>query len=130
MTRVIEAMPALDPTLEGAARSTLGRMQHDLQTLHGKMIQAAKRRDETLRRQFMRRARWPSPAATRRNATIGFVSFLNQYGPALVERLDEQLPLDLGTALDRRDLTSDAVRLDRGGLKTKDLRRTAHQDAR
>ena len=38
----------------------------------------------------------------RRNATIGFVSFLNQYGPALVDRLDEELPLDLGTALDRR----------------------------
>ena len=41
---------------KGAARSTLERMQHDLQTLHGKMIQAAKRRDETLRRQFIARA--------------------------------------------------------------------------
>ena len=97
MTRVIQAMPALDPTLEGAARSTLGRMQHDLQTLHGKMIQAAKRRDETLRRQFIRaRGRSPFPAATRRSARSGFVSFLNQYGPALVERLDDELPLDLG----------------------------------
>jgi uncharacterized protein YllA (UPF0747 family) len=28
--------------------------------------------------------------------TIGFISFLNQYGPVLVERLDEELPLDLG----------------------------------
>ena len=27
---------------------------------------------------------------------IGFISFLNQYGPALIERLDEELPLDLG----------------------------------
>jgi uncharacterized protein YllA (UPF0747 family) len=27
---------------------------------------------------------------------IGFISFLNQYGPALVERLEEQIPLDLG----------------------------------
>ena len=25
-----------------------------------------------------------------------FMSFLNQYGPALVDRLDEELPLDLG----------------------------------
>jgi hypothetical protein len=24
------------------------------------------------------------------------VSFLNQYGPALVQRLDEQIPIDLG----------------------------------
>ena len=29
-TRVIEALPALDPTLAGAARTTLGKMEHDL----------------------------------------------------------------------------------------------------
>src|SRR5690606_35178892 len=42
----------IDPTLEGAARSTLARMQDDLKKLHNKIIQAAKRRDETLRRQY------------------------------------------------------------------------------
>jgi len=96
MTRVIQAMPALDPTLEGAARSTLGRMQHDLETLHGKMISAAKRRDETLRRQFMHARALAFPSGHAQERTIGFASFLNQYGPALVERLDEELPLDLG----------------------------------
>jgi bacillithiol biosynthesis cysteine-adding enzyme BshC len=96
MGRVIQAMPALDPTLEGAARSTLSRMQHDLQTLHGKMISAAKRRDETLRRQFMHARALTFPNGHAQERTIGFVSFLNQYGPALVERLDEELPLDLG----------------------------------
>ena len=96
MTRFIEAIPALDPTLEGAARSTLARMQHDLETLHGKMIQAAKRRDETLRRQFIRARALAFPGGHAQERTIGFVSFLNQYGPALVERLDAELPLDLG----------------------------------
>jgi bacillithiol biosynthesis cysteine-adding enzyme BshC len=96
MTRVIEAIPALDPTLEGAARSTLGRMQHDLQTLQGKMIHAAKRRHETLRRQFIHARALAFPSGHAQERTIGFVSFLNQYGPALVERLDEELPLDLG----------------------------------
>ena len=96
MTRVIQAMPALDPTLEGAARSTLSRMQHDLQTLHNKMISAAKRRDETLRRQFMHARALTFPNGHAQERTIGFVSFLNQYGPALVERLDAELPLDLG----------------------------------
>ena len=124
MTRVIEAMPALDPTLEGAARSTLGRMQHDLQTLHGKMIQAAKRRDETLRRQFTRTRALAFPGGHPRSATIGFVSFLNQYGPALVERLDEELPLDLGQHW--IVAVYGTRQLHRGGLKTKDLRRTAH----
>ena len=96
MQRLIGAIPALDPTLEGAARSTLGRMQHDLQTLHGKMIQAAKRRDETLRRQFMHARTLAFPGGHAQERTIGFIAFLNQYGPALVDRLDEELPLDLG----------------------------------
>jgi bacillithiol biosynthesis cysteine-adding enzyme BshC len=96
MARVIQAMPALDPTLEGAARSTLERMQRDLQNLHGKMIHAAKRRDETLRRQFIHARALAFPGGHAQERTIGFLSFLNQYGPALVDRLDEELPLDLG----------------------------------
>jgi bacillithiol synthase len=96
MTRLIQTVPALDPTLEGAARSTLERMQRDLQTLHGKMIQAAKRRDETLRRQFIHARALAFPGGHAQERTIGFVSFLNQYGRVLVDRLDEELPLDLG----------------------------------
>jgi len=96
MARVVQAMPALDPTLEGAARSTLERMQRDLQNLHGKMIQAAKRRDETLRRQFIHARALAFPGGHAQERTIGFLSFLNHYGPALVDRLDEELPLDLG----------------------------------
>jgi bacillithiol synthase len=96
MNQLIAAIPSLDPTLEGAARSTLGRMQHDLQSLHGKMIQAAKRRDETLRRQFIHARALAFPGGHAQERTIGFLSFLNQYGPALVDRLDEELPLDLG----------------------------------
>jgi len=96
MQAVVDALPALDPTLEGAARSTLGRMQHDLQTLHNKMIQAAKRRDDTLRRQYIRTRALAFPDGHAQERTIGFVSFLNQYGPALVDRLEEELPLDMG----------------------------------
>ena len=32
MEAVIRAVPAIDPTLEGAARSTLGKLQHDLKS--------------------------------------------------------------------------------------------------
>jgi bacillithiol biosynthesis cysteine-adding enzyme BshC len=96
MTRVAGALPSLDPTLEGAARSTLGRMQHDLHALHGKMIQAAKRRDDTLRRQYMRTQALAFPDGQPQERAIGLVSFLNMYGPALVDRLHEDLPIDLG----------------------------------
>jgi bacillithiol biosynthesis cysteine-adding enzyme BshC len=96
MNRLARCIPAVDPTLEGAARSTLGRMRHDLETLRSKTIQAAKRRDDTLRRQYSRTRALTFPQGHAQERTIGFVSFLNQYGPALVERLDEALPLDMG----------------------------------
>ncbi len=96
MNQVVEVIPAIDPTLEHTARSTLGRMQHDLHTLHNKMINAAKRRDETLRRQFTRTRALTFPGGHAQERTLGFLSFLNQYGPSLVDRLDAELPLDLG----------------------------------
>jgi bacillithiol biosynthesis cysteine-adding enzyme BshC len=96
MGRLVQTIPALDPTLQRAAQSTLGRMQHDLSSLHNKIIQAAKRRDETLRRQYTRARALAFPQGHAQERTIGFISFLNQYGPALIDRLDSELPLDPG----------------------------------
>jgi bacillithiol biosynthesis cysteine-adding enzyme BshC len=96
MAHVIDVMPALDPTLEGAARTTLSRMQKDLETLQSKTIQAAKRRHETLRRQFVRTRALTFPNGHAQERSISFVWFLNQYGSALVERLWQELPLGLG----------------------------------
>jgi uncharacterized protein YllA (UPF0747 family) len=96
MTAVAAAVPQIDPTLEGTAKSTLGRMQHDLHTLHNKVIQAAKRRDETLRRQFQRAQALTFPNGHPQEREIGFVWFSNRYGPALVDRLLEDLPLEMG----------------------------------
>ena len=96
MAHVIDVMPTLDPTLEGAARTTLTRMQKDLETLQGKTIQAAKRRNETLRRQFVRTRALTFPNGHAQERTISFVSFMNLYGPSLVERLWQELPVGLG----------------------------------
>jgi uncharacterized protein YllA (UPF0747 family) len=96
MARLVAAVPAIDPTLEGAASSTLGRMRHDLETLRGKMIQAAKRRNDTLRRQYMRTRALTFPQGHAQERTIGLISFVNQYGPAVVERLNDALTLDMG----------------------------------
>ncbi|HYE85206.1 MAG TPA: bacillithiol biosynthesis cysteine-adding enzyme BshC, partial [Vicinamibacterales bacterium] len=96
MAAVASAVPQIDPTLEGTVKSTLGRMQHDLQTLHNKVIQAAKRRDETLRRQFHHAQTLTFPNGHPQEREIGFVWFSNRYGPALVDRLKEDLPLDMG----------------------------------
>jgi bacillithiol biosynthesis cysteine-adding enzyme BshC len=96
MEHVIRSLPALDPTLEGAGRTTLSRMQKDLETLQGKTIQAAKRRNETLRRQFVRTRALTFPNGHAQERTISFVSFMNQYGSSLVERLWQELPVGLG----------------------------------
>jgi bacillithiol biosynthesis cysteine-adding enzyme BshC len=96
MERVIHVMPELDPTLAGAARTTLGKMEHELRALHSKMIHAAKRRDETLRRQFTRAQAQLFPHGHPQERTLAVAFFLNRYGPALVDRLLEDLPLESG----------------------------------
>jgi bacillithiol biosynthesis cysteine-adding enzyme BshC len=96
MQELLRVVPAIDPTLEGAARSVLGRMNHDLQGLHTKIIHAHKRRDDTLRRQFTRTRAQAFPNGHAQERAIGFVSFLNRYGPGLVDRLLSDLPLELG----------------------------------
>jgi len=96
MAAVASAVPQIDPTLEGAVKSTLGKLQHEVQALHNKVIQAAKRRDDTLRRQFQRAQALTFPQGHPQEREVGFVWFLNRYGPALVDRLMEELPLAMG----------------------------------
>jgi bacillithiol biosynthesis cysteine-adding enzyme BshC len=96
MQRVIDTIPAVDPTLAGAAKTTLGKMEHEIRTLKNKMIQAAKKRDETLRRQFTRAQAQAFPQGQPQERVLGVAHFLNLYGPALVERLVEELPIEPG----------------------------------
>jgi bacillithiol synthase len=91
---VTRAASLVDTTLEGAAKSTLGKMQHDLQSLHGKVIHAAKRKDETLRRQFHRTQGQLFPNGQPQEREVGAVWLLNRYGPAAVDRLVDLLPVD------------------------------------
>jgi len=97
LSAVAAAVATVDPTLEGAARSTQGRMQDDLKKLQAKIIQAAKRKDETLRRQFKHAQAQAFPGGTPQERVVGFVYFLNKYGPTLIDRLCQEPPLDLGT---------------------------------
>ena len=93
---VTSAARTVDATLEGAAKSTLGKMQHDLQALHGKVVHAAKKKDETLRRQFTRTQSQLFPNGQPQERELGLVWLLNRYGPATVDRLIEILPVEAG----------------------------------
>lgn len=94
MTAVLSSVPAIDATLEGAAKSTLGKLQHDLAALRGKVISAAKKRDDTLRRQFMRAQAQAFPDGMPQERALGSVALLNRYGPAFVQTVMQELPLD------------------------------------
>ena len=67
MAAIVASVPAIDATLEGAAKSTLGKLQHDLATLRGKVISAAKKRDETCGASSSGRRRRRFPTASRRS---------------------------------------------------------------
>ncbi len=96
MDQLAQVVPQIDPTLDGTVRTTQGKMQHEMQTLHNKVIQAAKRKDETVRRQFQRAQTLTFPLGHPQEREIGFVWFLNRYGPALITRLFEDVPLGMG----------------------------------
>ena len=96
MERLAENVAQIDATLEGAARSALGRMQDDLKKLQAKIIQAAKRKDDTLRRQFRHVQAQAFPGGAPQERAVGFVHFLNKYGPVLIDRLLEEMPADMG----------------------------------
>lgn len=96
MAAIAREVTRIDATLEGATHSTLARMQDELKKLNGKIIQAAKRKDETLRRQFHHARAQAFPNGHPQEREIGFVSFLNKYGPSLVPRLLEALPAEMG----------------------------------
>jgi len=96
MEQLATSVAQIDATLEGAARSAFGRMQDDVKKLNAKIIQAAKRKDETLRRQFHHAQAQAFPAGEPQERSVGFVSFLNKYGPPLIDRLLEELTTDIG----------------------------------
>jgi bacillithiol biosynthesis cysteine-adding enzyme BshC len=88
------AVLSLDPTLTGAVDTTLARIRETLKTLQGKIIQAAKRKDDTLRRQFNRTRALAFPGGHPQERILCVAFFVNRYGLALPDRLIEVLPLD------------------------------------
>jgi bacillithiol biosynthesis cysteine-adding enzyme BshC len=96
MEAVATAISRIDATLDAAARSTRGRMQDDLKKLRGKLLQAVKRKNETVRRQFLHAQAQAFPGGHPQERDVGFIYFLNKYGDGFIDRLCEELPLDQG----------------------------------
>jgi bacillithiol biosynthesis cysteine-adding enzyme BshC len=91
---VRDGVGAVDPTLAGAADTTLTRIRDAVKTLHGKILQAAKRKDETLRRQFLRTRTLAFPGGAPQERVLGIAYFANRYGLTVGRRLISALPED------------------------------------
>ncbi len=96
LTALAGQVSEVDPTLVGAVDTTRGKMERDIRQLRGKIIQAAKRRDETLRRQFHRARNQAFPGADPQERSVNGLYFLNRYGPHLVDQLLDDLPVEIG----------------------------------
>ncbi len=93
MKDLIAAVPTVDPTLTAATQSTLKRMERDLHNLHNKILNATKRKNETLRRQFLRAQAQLFPHGDPQERAVGFVYFLNLYGPTFIDLLVNELSM-------------------------------------
>ena len=93
---IAQEAATVDPTLVGATQTTRERMERDLRNLKTKIIQAAKRRDETLRRQFNRTRASLFPTGHSQERSVASIYFLNRYGPNLIKSLLDHLPLEIG----------------------------------
>ena len=92
-SRIGEAAALVDATLAGAAETTVTRMRETLASLHGKVLQASKKKDETLRRQFIRTRNLTFPEGHPQERFLSLTYFVNRYGLDLGTRLIDGLPL-------------------------------------
>ena len=90
------AVSTIDQTLTGVVQSTRNRMKRDLGTLKNKILQGAKRREETMRRQYDRARIQSFPGGQPQERNLSTVYFVNRYGPIFIERLIAELPIDSG----------------------------------
>lgn len=88
------AATLVDPTLAGAVDTTLARMRDTVKTLQNKIVQASKKKDDTLRRQFIRTRALTFPAGQPQERLLNVTFFVNRYGLDLGARLIDLLPVE------------------------------------
>jgi bacillithiol biosynthesis cysteine-adding enzyme BshC len=91
---------SIDPTLAGVVDTTFDRIRGTLDTMQTKIVQASKKKDDTLRRQFIRTRALLFPDGHPQERLLNVAFFVNRYGLAIGDRLLDALPsaLDAGHA--------------------------------
>ena len=89
------AVGTIDPTLTGAVDTTFDRVRETFRNLQGKIVHASKKKDDTLRRQFVRARGQAFPGGHPQERILGVPYFANRYGLTFADRLVECLPADV-----------------------------------
>lgn len=87
-------LDAVDATLIGALETSRQKILHQIETLKGKYVSAAARRDETLERHLQALVNSLFPEKKLQERLINYSTFLARYGPGITPRLIERLRLD------------------------------------
>jgi bacillithiol biosynthesis cysteine-adding enzyme BshC len=81
----------VDPTLVGTVASTRGKLLHHLKELESKALKAVKRKNETVRAQFLAARTALFPGFGMQERKLSPVSFLNKHGWHFTRIVDEAL---------------------------------------
>ncbi len=92
--RLKDIVSGIDPTLAGVVDTTVDRVRETLKTLQGKIVQASKKKNDTLRRQFLRTRSLVFPEGHPQERALNVAFFANRYGPDVAARLLEVIPRD------------------------------------
>jgi bacillithiol biosynthesis cysteine-adding enzyme BshC len=84
---------AIDATLGGFIEKEQGKIFHQLDGIEKKLLQAAKRQNETLAQQITKAAHALYPHQHLQERELSFVPFLCKYGRGLVQKIYEQIDL-------------------------------------
>lgn len=83
----------VDPTLGGFIEKEQGKIFHQFDGIEKKLLQAAKRQNETLAQQITKAAHALYPHHHLQERELSFVPFLCKYGRGLIQKIYEQIDL-------------------------------------
>ena len=87
------AIREVDPTLEKMTESTAGRVAHALDQLEKKVVQAGRRKNDTVRKQFYKMANSLFPNGALQERVHNFTPYLFKYGRFFIERVYEVMDI-------------------------------------
>jgi bacillithiol biosynthesis cysteine-adding enzyme BshC len=91
MGALARALAAHDPTLEGAASATIGRMLHPLESLQEKSMRALKKRDQVRTDRLRRTHDMLFPGGSFQERGLSVIGMLARYGDGLLGVLRESI---------------------------------------